>query len=81
VVAFGLGCASFALGLAMRGVEMCLKIGPGLVGCGLVEPGVAIIEADSRVIDGGVGSIYNLLFCESPVSGLGVRLDLFNSAE
>jgi hypothetical protein len=81
VVALGLGCALLALGLAMCRVEMRLGIGPGLVGCGLFKPGVAIVEVESGVIDGGVGSIYDLLAGESPVSSLGVSLDLFNSAE
>jgi hypothetical protein len=80
VVALGLGFALFALGLAMCGVEMRLEIGPGLVGCGLFEPGVAIVEVESGVIDGGVGSIYDFLVSESPVSSLGLGLDL-NLAE
>ena len=81
VVAFGLGCALFAFGLAMCCVEVSLKIGPGLVGCRRVEPSVTIVKVDSRVVDDCIGRINDLLVRECPISGLGIRLYLLDSAE
>jgi hypothetical protein len=80
MVAFRLGCALFALGTVVGCREVFLKIRPGLVVEGPVESVVAIVVVYACFVDDSVGCIDELVKGKGPVAGLGVSLNLFDSA-
>jgi hypothetical protein len=78
MVSFALGCALFALCLAMSPIEFFLEVGPSLMLWCCFKPAITVIKADAGFVNDGISCINNLLICEGYVAGLGVGLDFFD---